>query len=115
MAFSPDGKFLAATSGDGTTRLYVRNSYRENAVLQSGAFTAGLAFRPDSKLMATSNWSGEVILWDPATARPLASFQAHTENIPSLAFSPDGKTLATASADGSIKLWDVSEPTPDGR
>jgi hypothetical protein len=103
VAFSPDGRLLAATCGDGTTRVYDGGSYPEVAILQSGAFTAGLAFRPDRTLMATGNWSGAVILWDTSTSGRRSTFQAHDENIPCLAFSPDGQTLATASADGSIK------------
>jgi len=111
VAFSPDGGLLAATSGDGTTRLYEydRERCKEKAVLRSGPFTAGVAFRPDGRLLATSNWSGEVVFWDPASTRSRASFQAHDQNIPCLAFSPDGQNLVTASADGSIRVWDVRE------
>jgi eukaryotic-like serine/threonine-protein kinase len=111
VAFSPDGTILAATSGDGTIRVYDVKTFREKAVLGSGPFTAGLDFRPDGKLMATSNCDGNVWLWDPATTGLRATFRAHQQNISALAFSPDGRVLATASADGSIKLWDVSEPS----
>jgi WD40 repeat protein len=112
IAFHPEGGLFAVTGGDGTTRLYTYDgdSCKEKAVLRSGAFTAGVAFRPDGRLLATSNWSGEVLLWDPASQQTRAVFQAHGENIPCLAFSPDGQYLVTASADGSIKVWDVGEP-----
>jgi WD40 repeat protein len=113
VAFSPEGGLFAATGGDGTSRLYVydADSCKEKSVLKSGPFTAGVAFRNDGRLLATSNWSGQVLLWDPATAQSRAGFEAHGENIPCVAFSPDGGYLATASADGSIKIWDVREPT----
>ena len=70
----------------------------------SGPFTAGVAFSPDGKLLATSNWSGRVLLWNSANAKLRASFPAHDQNIPCLTFSPDGQSLATASSDGSIKI-----------
>jgi WD40 repeat protein len=113
VAFSPDGGLFAATSADGTTRLYVYDgdSCSEKTVLHNDPWSAGVAFRPDGRLLATSNWSGRVQLWDPAREQIRTSFQAHHENIPSIAFSPDGSSLATASADGSIKVWNVREPT----
>ena len=67
-----------------------------------------MAFRPGSQLLASSNWSGEVKLWNATTQKLQAKFQAHDQNIPCIAFSPDGQFLATASADGSVKVWDVS-------
>jgi WD40 repeat protein len=109
VAFSPDGRLLAATGADGTTHVYDVPSSREKVVLQSGAWTAGVAFRPDGKVLATSNWDGQVLLWDSSRLQLRASVQAHSQNIPCLAFSPDGKALATASADGSVRVWDVSE------
>jgi Tol biopolymer transport system component len=113
VAFSPDGRLLAATSGDGTTRLYRCDprSADVEAILQSGPFTAGVAFRPDGRQLATSNWAGEVRLWSLKGPAILHWFQAHEQNIPCIAFSPDGQYLATASADHSVKVWDLREPT----
>jgi serine/threonine protein kinase/WD40 repeat protein len=112
VAFNSEGTSLAATCADGTTKLYEigYHTLSEKATLQSGPFTAGLGFRPDGQIMATSNWSGEVKLWNPESQKVRASFQAHDQNIPCVAFSPDGRYLATASAEGSIKVWDVGEP-----
>jgi dipeptidyl aminopeptidase/acylaminoacyl peptidase len=111
VAFNSEGTLLAATCADGTTKLYEIGycTLSEKATLQSGPFTAGLGFRPDGQVMATSNWSGEVKLWNPESQKVRASFQAHDQNIPCLEFSPDGRYLATAGAEGSIKVWDVGE------
>ena len=40
---------------------------RRRPSCRSGPWTAGVAFRPDGRLLATSNWSGEVMLWDAAS------------------------------------------------
>jgi len=66
-----------------------------------------MSFTSGSVLLANSNWSGEVKLWNASTQKLRATFRAHDQNIPSIAFSPDGQCLATASADGSVKVWDV--------
>ena len=79
---------------------------QESAILNGGAWTAGVSFRPGSILFANSNWSGEVRLWNTTTQKIQAKLQAHDQNIPCIAFSPDGQFLATASADGSVKVWD---------
>jgi serine/threonine protein kinase/Tol biopolymer transport system component len=117
VAFSADSRLLAATSGDGTVRLYEknRNTFDENAVLQGGPWTAGVAFRPDSMQFANSNWSGQVLIWSLNGPKVLTSFQAHDQNISCIAFSTDGRYLATASADGSVKIWDVAERTDAAR
>ncbi len=116
VVFSPDDATLAATCGDGTTRLYDVTKKKEIAVLKSGPFTAGAAFSPDGMELATSNWSGDVRLWNHPKAWKAStnslrlSFQAGQSNVPCLAYfpAPDGRILATGSADGTIKLWDTA-------
>jgi WD40 repeat protein len=111
VAFSPDGTLLAATCNDGKTRVYDVSSFREKFVLHGGASMAGLVFRPDGKLLATSTVGGHVIFWDLATQDRRAVFQQiQNEQSPALAFSPDGGILAAGRADGSIELWDAKEP-----
>ena len=52
--------------------------------------------------------SGKITLFDPATGKPRAAWQAHRgNNLHALAFSPDGRFLASTGADGTAKVWDV--------
>jgi WD40 repeat protein len=68
------------------------------------------AFNPDCRLLAMPSYRElkAVTLWDLRTARKLAVFRGHTENVRTLCMSPDGRILATGSADKTIKLWDIA-------
>ena len=50
-------------------------------------------FSADGKTLATTNYSGEVSIWDLQTAKELNYFNLRIEEMPLLKFLPDGKTL----------------------
>lgn len=129
VAFSPNGQFLAAGSGDRTVSVWdLTNRDREPMRLpgldkQPGpdkrpdpyerhtSYVYTLAFSPDSMMLATGGDDRKVLLWKLANpAKPIVAFQPHLEPVQGVAFSPDSNTLATASSDRTVNLWDVSHP-----
>jgi WD40 repeat protein len=122
IAFSPDGRTLAAGRTDGTARLWdvATRSPRGDAIgrpARTGAFNPvnAVAFSPDGKLLATVGADNTARLWDAATHRQAGdALTGHDEPIQDLSFSPDGTTLATASTDGTARLWDLATHRQSG-
>jgi WD40 repeat protein len=77
-------------------------------VVMKKAQPSAVAFAPDGKTAALSNWGGTVLLVDPQTGgvQPLPS---DAGDVMALAFAPDGKTLATGTFAGTVRFWDVSK------
>jgi WD40 repeat protein len=112
VAYSPDGKTLASTSGDKTTiKLWDVATGKERATIKVPGYLYCLAYSPDGKMLASggSGLPPRIMLWDVTTGKEQATLKGHTKRtVFSVAYSPDGKTLASGGEDGTIKLWDMT-------
>jgi sugar lactone lactonase YvrE len=105
VAFSPDGKLLAAGTYE-TVKLWDVAAKQEVAALKTKGFVRSVAFSPDGKLLATGGYQNAT-LWNVATRASQSVLTGHRGYVTGTAFSPDGKWLATSSEDETAKIWDV--------
>ncbi|MGW0792977.1 NACHT and WD repeat domain-containing protein [Streptomyces sp. NPDC002911] len=119
VAFSPNGRVLAAVGGNGAVRLWDTSDPKRPVALGDPLFKDDrgimeLAFSPDGEKLVTTGSEETGWLWDVTDpAHPVrlgAPLKGHSSSVTVIAFSPDGDMLATAD-DLTIRLWDVSTPS----
>ncbi len=123
MVFSPDGRKLAAATGDwgyparsGKVHLWDLDKPDQPSVViaRDIPLAFGVAFAPDGKTLTYASWDDTVVMYDLDQRKVRATCRGHEDAARFVAYSPDGRTLASAGWDKTIRFWDPTTGEPQG-
>jgi WD40 repeat protein len=111
VAFSPDGKRLAAAAvtrdGEAIVNVWETETGREDIdeIRERGGIYLFVTFDPTGSYLVREGPEHTVQVRDAETGKVVGVVGRHTMQIWGMAFSPDGQHLATASNDGTVRVW----------
>ncbi len=125
VAWSPDGKYIASSSFDGTLQVWRPAQEDGETNIETSDFTYrnpmkphawawALAWSPDGKYLASGNDENKVQVWRledevSTNLKLVLSHHGHKNWVNAVSWSPNGRYLASGSDDKTVQVWCVEE------
>jgi len=108
VAFSSDGRFVLAGSGDQSARLWDATSGEQIRLFEGHTDVVNsVAVSPDGRFLLIGSEDKTARLWDATTGAQIRLFEGHTKGVSSVAISADDRFVLTCG-DTSTRLWDAA-------
>jgi WD40 repeat protein len=111
VAYSPDGRLLAASGYDRSVRVWHtatgKEAFRIQLKTAEKHSRTDIEFAPDGKTIALTGDAEEgIVLWDVSKGKRRSALKVPDGETPTnLAFSPDGKSLAAVYCQRKARTW----------
>jgi eukaryotic-like serine/threonine-protein kinase len=115
VRFTADAKRIVTVAGTpyrdwGWVRFWDPYNGKPLGALPHRVAVRAVAVHPETGLICTGGWEGDVRLWDIRSGRPIGPRLLCDGAIRATEFSPDGSAVAVAGEDGALRTWAVSRP-----
>jgi WD40 repeat protein len=107
LAFSVDGRVLAASAEDGTIEIWNLASQRIERTIAAGLALTALRFSPNGQILAAATADRDVTLWNLQSGLAQAKLEKHDAVVNALTFSADGQLLASGGDDRTVFIWET--------
>src|SRR5688572_2657216 len=121
--FSPDGKTLAAISGEAVVLWSVYTGKKLFSLKKLAGDPSAIAFSPDNRLVAVASvkrnrpgGESEITVWDTSTRKVVNRLKGNNDSVACLQFVDEGRTLLMGTLQydreaetGTVKMWNLSE------
>ena len=118
VAWSPDGKRVAATTAGLTTfpthpRVIVLDAATGNALVTYTHHSLNIwavSWSPNGRWLASAAGDRTVQIWDSTTGAERFIYTGHHAPIFTAVWSPDGTRIASGGADNMVQIWQPTLP-----
>ena len=107
VAFSKDGKILAAADRKKKVVLYNTATWKSFEVVKAGFMVNSIALNQDGSLLVIVGDDGGALLWNVKDNKLIKKLNQHQE-ILTVAFSPDNMHFATGGRDNWVTIWNLT-------
>jgi tetratricopeptide (TPR) repeat protein len=106
VAFSADGRWLAASASDGSVQIWDITTGQQH--LRVMAYAWAVIFSTDGRWLVTGG-KRTTQIWDTATGQQRLSVKHKSSRDHGVALTPDGRWLATGSPGNAVRIWDTAD------
>ncbi len=111
VAWSPDARYLAASSEGGLILVWDSGDFSLRATLQGHrGMVSALAWSADGMRLASGSWghgSDQLMIWDSQSWQLIRALDDPSALILGVAWSGDGERLVSAGSDGILRWWNL--------